>query len=338
MTGNTQPRAAYRITIDGVDITPRIRGAMANGRPRLVSLHVSDRQRGEADEVEIRIDDTDGIVEIPRKGVMCRVWIGWEGGALVDKGTFKVDESGHEGPPDTVVIKARSVDLTNQARNRRSRSWHQTTLGAVIGDLAAAQGLKVRISPDLASIAVQHLDQVGESDVHLMTRLAKQHDATATVKGGALIFMRIGGGTTADGKALPSFTIRRSENDTHTYTKADRERYSGVEAEWHDKATGTRKVVRSGSASNAKRLRRVYHSEAEAQQHASAEYRRHHRADAKLSLRLARGDALLSTESIGRVAGWKAEIDATRWLIVSVEHTIDGAGGFSTSVELETPN
>ncbi|MFD0726975.1 contractile injection system protein, VgrG/Pvc8 family [Lysobacter brunescens] len=328
MSQNTQPRSAYRLTIDGQDITGRV-------RPILSSLSISDRQRGEADELEIRLDDTDGKIEIPRKGVVCRVAIGWEGQALVDKGAFVVDETGHEGPPDTVVIRARSVDLTNQARNRRNRSWHQTTLGAVIRDLAASQGLQPRISADLAQIPVAHLDQVGESDVNLMTRLAKQHDATATVKGRALIFLRIGKGTTASGAALPGFTIERSNCGRHNVTFADRDRFSGVHAEWHDKASGTRKKVQVGDGKNSKGLRRVYHSESEARQHADAEYRKHQRGEARMSVTLSRGDANLSAEMIGRARGWRPEIDSIRWLAASVNHTLTGSGGFETTLELE---
>jgi uncharacterized protein len=329
MTENTQPRGAYRVTIDGKDITRAL-------RPILVSLSLSDRQRGEADELEIRLDDSDGAIALPRKGVVCSVAIGWEGEALVDKGAYVVDEVGHEGPPDTVVIRARSVDLTSKARNRRSRSWHQTTLGAVVRELASGQGLQARISPELAALPVKHLDQVGESDVHLLTRLAKQHDATATVKGRALIFLRIGKGVTAAGDALPGFRIVRSQADTHNFSQPDRDRYSGVHAEWHDKATGTRKKVQAGGGDNSKGLRRVFHSETEAQQHAEAELRRHKRSEAKMTIKLARGDANLSAEMKGRVSGWRQEIDSIEWLIGSASHTVTGAGGFETSIELET--
>lgn len=328
MTDNTQPRPAYRVTIDGQDITARV-------RPILSSLTMQDRKRGEADELEIRLHDDNGAVALPRKGVICRLWLGWEGEALTDKGAFVVDEVGHEGPPDVIVIKARSVDLTNQARNRRSRSWHNTTLGAIIRDLAAGQGLQAKITPALASIAVPHLDQVNESDVHLLTRLAKQHDATATVKGRAMLFLRIGEGTTAAGDALPGFTLVREANDTHNFSMPDRDRYTGVHAEWHDKATGTRKTAQAGSSENSKGLRRVFHSEADAQQHANAEFRRNQRAEARLSLTLSRGDATLSAEMIGRVSGWRAEIDSIRWLIASASHTVTGNSGFATSLELE---
>lgn len=325
----TQPRAAYRITVDGVDITRRV-------RPVLSSLSLNDKQRDEADELEIRIDDTDGLTELPRRGVSIRVSIGWEGEGMVDKGSFTVDEVSHEGPPDAVVIRARSVDLTGKARTRRGRSWHQTTLGAVVQDLARGQGLQARISPELASRPVAHLDQVGESDVHLLTRLASRHDATATVKGGALLFLKIGKGQTAAGDPLPTFTIQRRDTDTHNFTMQDRERYTGVHAEWHDKGTGTRKRVQAGSSSNSKALRRVYHSESEAMQHANAEHDRTRRGEHKLTLKLGRGNPDLASEMIGRVSGWRREIDDIRWMITSVTHTITGSGGFETSVELET--
>lgn len=328
MTSDTQPRAIFRVLIDGEDITKRI-------RPILSSLTLSDRQRGEADELELRLDDTDGRIELPRSGVIIRVSLGWDGEALVDKGAFKVDEVGHEGPPDIVMIRARSVDLSGAARNRRSRSWHQTTLGAVLRDLAVSQGLDVRISPDLAASPVSHLDQVGESDINLLTRLGKQYDATATVKGRVLLFLRIGQGKTASGAALPGFTIVRRSTDRHTFGMPERDKHTGVHAEWHDKKAGQRKRVQVGIDGNSKGLRRVFHSEAEAKQHATAQHGKEQRAEARMSITLARGNANLSAEMIGRVSGWRPEIDSIRWLIASVSHTVTGDSGFQTSVELE---
>jgi phage protein D len=76
------------------------------------------------------------------------------GPGLVHKGSFKVDEVNHSGPPDQIRIRARAADFTSAIRNRREQSWANTTLGAVLQDIAGRNALALRIAPDLAAIAL----------------------------------------------------------------------------------------------------------------------------------------------------------------------------------------
>lgn len=86
---------------------------------------------------------------------------------------------------------------------------------------------------------------------------------------------------------------------------------------------------------NVKVLRHVYASEATATRAARAAWEKLQRGVADFSITLARGNAELMPEVPVRVSGFKPVIDGTQWLAASVEHTIDGAGGFSTGVKLE---
>lgn len=328
MTG-AYPVPAWRVLLDGRDLTDRI-------QPRLLELTLTESRGGEADQIDLRIHDHDGQMAIPRRGVELTVAIGWHGRGLVEKGTFRVDEAEHSGTPDIINLRARSADLTQQMRTRRDRSWHAATLGDVLRTIAGDHGLQTRIAPALASIAVAHLDQTSESDVHLLTRLGQRHDAVATVKAGHLLFSPIGSGTTASGVALPGAHIARADGDRHRYALVDRDSYSGVRAHWTDKASTERKEVLVGEDGNAKTLRDTYSTQAEAREQANAEWGRIQRGTATLSYTLALGRADLYPEQQITVSGFKPEIDATAWLITKVTHTINGSGGFSTTVELET--
>ena len=181
------PIPAWRVVLDGNDLTDRI-------APRLIDLTLTECRGGEADQLDLRIHDHDGRMALPRRGVTLTVAIGWRDTGLVDKGTFRVDEVEHSGAPDIITIRARSADLTQKIRTRRERSWHDVTLGKVLRGLAGEHGLKAQIDAKLADIAIPHLDQTGESDVHLLQRLGKQYDAVATVKNGTLLFAPISRG------------------------------------------------------------------------------------------------------------------------------------------------
>ncbi|UOF16449.1 phage late control D family protein [Lysobacter capsici] len=331
MTQNAEPYAvpAWRVVLDGTDLTERF-------KPRLLELTLTESRGGEADQLDLVIHDHDGRMALPRRGVALSVAIGWEDAGLIEKGTFRVDEVEHSGAPDVITVRARSADLSNPMRTRRERSWHQVTLGDVIRSLAGEHGLQARIAPALTGVQIAHLDQTGESDVHLLTRLGQRYDAVATVKAGSLLFMPIGSGTTASGQALPTALITRASGDKHRYGAADRDSYSGVRAYWNNKPGANRKSVLVGASGNAKRLRETYNNETEAREHANAEWKRIKRGAAKMDFTLALGRADLSPEQKLRLRGFKPEIDDTAWLIAKTTHTITSSAGFTTKLELET--
>lgn len=324
------PIPAWKVTLDGQDLTERM-------RPRLLDLTLTECRSEDADQLDLRVHDHDGALALPKRGVELAVAIGWQDGGLIDKGKFTVDEVEHSGAPDILTIRARSANMTKQLRSRRDRSWHDVTLGAVLRNLAGEHGLTPRIAAQLASIALPHLDQAGESDAALLARLGREHDAVATVKAGALIFAPIGSGTTATGQPLPGARITRASGDGHRYAIADRDgQYSGVRAHWHDTRSAKRKTELVGGKDNAKTLRGTSASAEEAKRKAQAEWDRIQRGTALFSINLALGRADLYPEQKIRVEGFKPEIDGTQWLVKQVAHSITGSAGFTTTLELET--
>ncbi|QOY23260.1 phage late control D family protein [Xanthomonas citri] len=323
------PIPQWRVVLDGVDLTERI-------APRLLDLTLTECRGGEADQLDLRIHDHDGKMALPKRGVRLAVALGWKATGLVDKGTFIVDEVEYSGAPDIIAVRARSADLTANMRIRRERSWHDTTLGAVLNTLAGEHALTPRVAEALAKIKLPHLDQANESDMNLLTRLGQRFNAVATVKAGALVFAPIGAGTTATGKPLPTATLTRRDGDQHRYSVADRDAYTGVRAYWVDKGKARRQSVLVGTDDNAKRLQESYADEETARQHAHAELERVKRGMAKIDYTLALGRADLSAEQKIFLDGLKPEISGISWLIARVTHTLNGSGGFSTSMQLES--
>lgn len=324
----------WRVTLEGADLTGKL-------RPRLVSLSLSEKRDEEADQLDIVLEDADGGLALPRPGAVLTLALGWKQGrdvapGLVGKGSFKVDEIEHSGPPDQITLRARSADFTSAIRLRREQSWHDTTLGAVLSDIAGRNGLSARIASELARIGVPTLCQSRESDTALLRRLGAEHDAVATIKAGCLLFTRKGAGTTASGAVLPVLTLRRRDGDRHRWARQIQDEQPGVTAYWHDKDEGKRQSVTVGEKQGAKRLRRTFASEAEAQRAAIAERDRLKRMPATLDLTLALGRADAYPEQRVKVSGFKPEIDAATWLITEVSHRLDSNGGFTTDLRMET--
>ena len=323
----TAQKPDYHLVVNGQDITPRLSS-------RLIDLRLRESRGDEADQLEITLDDSDGRMAIPRKGATIALGLGWESTGLVDKGTFIVDETEHQGTPDQIHITARSADMAKTLRTRASGSWHDTTVGQVVRDIAARNNLPARIDPALASRKVQHIDQTNESDLHFCTRLARQHDAVCTVKKGTLVFLPTNSRTNASGQALEALTITRASGDQHNYHTAERTTYTGVRAHWHDAGSAKRRSVLAGTDEDVKVLKDTYASEEDALAAARAEMQRVDRGAATLRLTLALGRPALMPQSPVSVQGFKPEIDGSDWLVKTVEHAL-GDGGFTTSLELE---
>lgn len=326
--------AAFRVTLDGVDLTDRI-------APRLLSLSLSEKRGEEADQLDMELDDSDGRLALPRTGAAIQLSIGWERGSdvmvgMIDKGKFVVDQVEHRGAPDRITVRARSADFTSAIRIRKDKSHIGTTLGEITKKVAAAHGLKPSVAPELASIPVPVLGQTAKSDIAMLRELGRKHDAVATIKAGRLILSPIGKGQTPSGKAIPAVTLSRIDGWQHRYGLVDRDKYEGVSASWHDQDKAKRKTVRAGGDGKAKRLPRTYATEADAKAASDAEWKRIQRGAAEFEYGLALGRPDLYPDRPVALKGWKAEIDAKRWLISEVTHRMDGNGGLATSLKLET--
>lgn len=357
------PVPIYRITKEGKDIT----GAFAG---RLISLTLEENRGFTADQLDIELDDSDGALELPSRGAKLAVAFGWQHEGLIDKGKFVVDEITHEGPPDRLIVRARSADLRSGLTMKRETSYHNVSLLDLVNLIAQRHNLGAMIASALANQLLSHIDQTGESDASFLTRVAKMFDAIATVKADKLLFTKIGQSLTASGKALAPLTITRQAGDRHHFSVADRESFDSVVAYYQDTraakkgqvvvtAVAETSTVRSNGSmkmssrkgqketpkqpvhpiveptGNTKELRHTYASKTNALRAARAEWQRIQRGVATFSLTLARGNAALFPEVPATVRGFKPQIDSTDWLLSKTRHVIDGNGGFTTQIELQ---
>jgi len=342
---------AFNIVIEGKDVTTTL-------DKRLMSVTLTDNRGFEADQLDLELDDADGQIVLPRRGAVIQFALGWEGQPLFPKGAFTVDEIEHSGAPDRLTIRARSADFRATLNIRREKSWHQTTVGDVIREIATRHNLKMALGQDLSGLPLDHLDQTNESDASFLMKLARQYGAIASVKSGNLLFIRQGQGRTASGKPLPVVTITRKDGDGHCFTLADRGAYTGVIASWlhtrEPKKKETTKVKRRrrkttkpnepeakqgdylvGTDENVLVLNRTYANRANAERAAKIQWERLQRGVASFSLQLAEGRAELYTEMPVRVSGFKQPIDEAEWTITTLTHRVSADSGFTTSIDFE---
>ncbi|WP_368207045.1 phage late control D family protein [Aeromonas sp. R6-1] len=350
------PVPAYQVLVDGKDISAAI-------RPRLMSMTITDNRGFTADTIEITLDDSDGQLDMPRRGATLRALISWQGSALVDKGTYKIDEVEHSGAPDVLTLRGKSADLSGEMNKLRERSWHYETVGAIVDVLATRYGLVPTVGDVFKGMMIDHIDQTNESDLAFLTRLATEQDAIATVKSGRLMFIKAGQGTTASGQPLPAITITRQDGDQHRFSVADRDAYTGVTAYWQDNKSAEKKKIEVkrkkktkpkperplppgvvvnkterelliGNSDNVKVLRHIYTSERRAANGARAAWEKLQRGVAEFDITLARGRPELYPEQPTTVRGFKPQIDEADWLLTQVVHDLTNQG-YTNRLQLE---
>ena len=71
---------AYTILINGSNVTSAL-------QKRLINLTLTDERSDKADQLDITLDDSDGLLTLPAAAASIELWIGYTGD-LVNKGLF----------------------------------------------------------------------------------------------------------------------------------------------------------------------------------------------------------------------------------------------------------
>jgi Bacteriophage probable baseplate hub protein len=328
-------KPAFRVEVDGEDIT----GILSK---RLVSLQLSDAAGVQSDRVTITLSDTSSFarLEEPPTGAEVKVWLGY---GLRPKymGLFIADRVEIGGPPDQMTISAvasvhgETSSGKTAITEQRSRSWPaDTSLGSLVQKIAGEHGMRAAVSGSLADIKLPHIDQVDESDIHLLSRLARDLDAIAKPGDGQLILAKRGESLTVSGQPMPTIPVALGDVSSWRSSRSLRESAGQVVAVWQDLDTGTPVECFAGSGKPITRLRDRYPSREAAQRAADAEYRRAARAGRNLQLQTP-GNPDLVAEARVNLSGFRSYLDGS-WLVTRVEHSLD-SGGYRCSVVCEPP-
>ncbi|MCU1722443.1 phage late control D family protein [Pseudomonas sp. 5P_5.1_Bac1] len=316
----------FRVVADRKDITALI-------NDRLLMLRTSDKPALESDEFELRIDDRDQAVALPSRGSKVEISMGYAGAALVQLGTYTVDEIEVSGPPATVVIRGKASDMRGSGKTTRSGSWENVPLQQIVSDIAGRNGWEP-VCP--VQTKVPRADQLNESDFNFITRLAGKHDCTAKVAEGKLLVLPRQDGKSASGKTLSAITVRPTDVSRYQFRLGDKTTHKAVKTKHQDKKTGELKVVNLANDDAPTTLppvhtdRHVYPNKTAAEQAAKARLAAFNRSTAGVRLEMAGRSDVFAERSIN-AQGFKDGLDG-EYLVDSVEQTFT-ASGWTTSIE-----
>lgn len=176
--------------------------------PYLIELTYIDFMEGESDSVELVMEDFDhrwAGAWYPQFGDKIEVWIGYRDDKQLPCGAFEIDEIELSGPPDIMRVKALAAGVKRSVRTRNGRSYENTTLGNVAATIARRN--KLKLAGKIETIAIRHVNQVYETDLVFLKRLAEEYGYSFAVRGGYLNFFKRSG-IKAD---KPTLTITRQD-------------------------------------------------------------------------------------------------------------------------------
>lgn len=306
---------------------------------RLMTLSITDNKKGDADELSITLDDHDGLLELPKRGVVLQCWLGYTDVGTQDMGTFTVDSVNWDGTPDIITIKAKSADMKGSLKSARSQSYHDKKLGDIAREVATRHELELAMTDYLQTIEVGHIDQTDESDLHLLTRLCWQFGAVVNVKHGKLLIFQPYENKTVSGQPLTLTTLNRTKGDSFSFSIEDRQGdVDNVQASYHDPKQAKKVTVDTNTGGKkAKKLKGNFKDEKTATAAANAEKKRIEGEQGKFSINCAFGYPAISTESPIELQGFKAEIDSLKWTVDKATHSYSKSQGLTTQLDLTAP-
>ena len=317
-------KPAYRIIANGTDIT-----AVINGR--MLMIRTVDKPGASSDDFELRIDDRDGVVTLPKRGARMEVYLGYEGEKLALIGKYTVDEIEVSGPPDTIVIRSKSSDTRSSAKTTRSGSWEGVSLANIVADIAARNGWKPQCS---VQTLVERADQLNESDLSFITRIAKQYDCTAKVADGKLIVLPRQGGVSGKGRKFSVIVIKRSDVSGWKFRLGDDNVKKAVRAAYADKNGQLVTVQLDNDGTEGlppiHTDRHIHANKGAAEAAAKARLAGFNRSTAGVRLEMPGRTDLFAEREID-AQGFKVGLDGN-YLVDSVEQVFTQAG-WSTTVE-----
>lgn len=208
-----------QITIGGQDVSSTV-------NPRILSGKVTRHDGEKADELELKLSNYDGMLAKPKKGQTLSIALGFvEFGGAVDRGSYIIQGVSKLGPEAVFHVTGQSADLKKTLKTQKTRTWvAPKTLGDVLNQVASDNGLSPAIDAGLAATPIdQIIAQTGESDMHLVMRLARRYGAVGKFAAGKLAFVPQGAGTTASGATIAAITITPNDCEKFGFHDNDRQ-------------------------------------------------------------------------------------------------------------------
>lgn len=178
-------RPTARLTYNGVPLWEAISSDV-------ISLTFTDNIEGEADEIQIDIQNASGkwfSAWTPEHGDEIKGEYGYVGGIMVPIGTFYVDKPCAKGGRggDTFSTSGQSAPVSKALRTKKTKGFEKQKLGDIAKKVAGEHGMQIVGTPP--DIQFDRITQRRETDLAFLKRLSEDYGAFFKVAGKKIVFM-----------------------------------------------------------------------------------------------------------------------------------------------------
>jgi phage protein D len=321
-------RPIFKVEYAGKNITSDISS-------NLIGVTYTDHAEGESDEIEITVEDSEGLWRgdwYPTKGEKMKLDIGYDN-QLMPCGTFEVDEIELSGAPDTIAIRGLAAPIKGTLRTKKSSAHENKTLKEIANTIAGKNGLTV--TGEIEDVRFTRVTQNRETDLGFLKRISYDYGHVFSVRDKQLIFTTIY--KLEEGN--PVATIDRSQ--IASYSLRDKTAKSFAKAEVKYSNPADKKVVEANeNETDSKSITKgdtlfmttKAENKQQAEQKAKAALHRSNSRQQEGSISI-EGNPLL-------VAGNNFELTGMgqlsgKYHIMRSRHRIDRSGGYTTDIEIK---
>jgi hypothetical protein len=168
----------------GVDISSEL-------SPETTSINYTDNWHGEADEIDVTVQDKDGKWKgpwLPEHGDTMQLLLSDNGVSFVDCGTFELDEPHVRGSRsgDTMTIRGLAAPISKPLRTANTYAYEDKDLRAIVNEVAGRTGLS--IEGEIDALSFKRITQRRERDLEFLKRLAEDTGHYFSVRNTRAVF------------------------------------------------------------------------------------------------------------------------------------------------------
>jgi len=326
-------RPAFTVSANGVTVAVKATW----------SCRIEDGVGLEGDRMELTLDASDDY-EWPRIGAELEIAMGYadDDDELDVMGSYFVDGVKLTGLPWALSVTGHAGDLATKLSEHRARAWVDLTMGEIAQDIADVADVQVRVSDELRDRRFGYVEQKDESDLDVLTRLARRLNVVARPIKGGIVIARKQQAKSVRGTTMGEVTIKRDQFLRCDLGQSSRGGPGAITCKLRPLPSGRDvsivgpgplRFVTFGKGKPKVSLPKVYLDKEQAKQAADA-YRFAHTA----GVWTLRGAIVGNTRVVAEMAIKTPDLHPdvpTAWSCTRVTHTID-SGGYVTDFEAES--
>jgi phage protein D len=154
-----------------------------------ISFKYTDNTSDKADDLCVEIADPDRTwmqQKMPKKGMECQAtislfhWLRPFDNRVLECGTFWINHVGLKGPPNIVSIKAGSIPPNGAKSTNKHRSWENSDLKTIAGQIATENGLTLFYDTG-KNPKVKRTEQNDKSDIEYLRERCKEAELSLKI-------------------------------------------------------------------------------------------------------------------------------------------------------------